>query len=312
MNPTIRVPGRLLAWVALVVALGASVAANVGAARPDLGPRLSSAVAPVLALFAAGLLERVPLASARRWQRWLAWLGLGTVGAAAFITSFDHQRALLLSYGNTDTAAWLLPVAVDGLILMSTVSLTVIGERRRALAGSASDDVRGDITGQAPAETSADTAPEAEPVSDTEPDMATDTVPDTATDTAQPKQRVRRAPRKATTAERVAAAKRRTPTATAADIAKRLRVTTRTVERHLAALTVADIEAAGEDDTDGGPASVPLVDGGAVVKVPAGPVGERRGERVWREGNAARDVFEAATGQPAGRVSWVTSEKVDA
>lgn len=126
-----RVPGRVLAWTALLVALGASVAANVAYARPGAGPRLSSGVAPLLVVLAAGLLERVPLAGIVWWRRWLAYGGLGLVVTAAFITSFDHQYALLVSYGNAKLSAALLPIAVDGLIILASVCLTVIAERRR-------------------------------------------------------------------------------------------------------------------------------------------------------------------------------------
>lgn len=131
-----RVPGRLLAWAALLTALAASVGANVAFARPAIGPRLSSAVAPVLVVLAAGLLERVPLAGVAHWRRWLAYGGLGVVVVAAFVTSYDHQHALLINYGNTETAAVLLPIAVDGLIVLASVCLTVIAERRRELAAS--------------------------------------------------------------------------------------------------------------------------------------------------------------------------------
>lgn len=132
-----RVPGRILAWTALAVALGASVAANVAYARPTWGPRLSAGVAPVLVVLAAGLLERVSLAGVRWWRRYLAYGGLGSVIAAAFITSFEHQYALLLSYGNTDLSAALLPIAVDGLIVLASVCLTVIADRRRELLAAA-------------------------------------------------------------------------------------------------------------------------------------------------------------------------------
>lgn len=132
-----KAPGRLLAWTALLVALVASVAANVAYALPALGPRLSSGVAPVLVILAAGLLERVPLAGVRLWRRLLAYFGLGLVIVAAFVTSFDHQRRLLLRYGNQELSAVLLPVAVDGLIVFASVCLTVIAERRREVDGSA-------------------------------------------------------------------------------------------------------------------------------------------------------------------------------
>lgn len=129
---TPRGHGRVLAWAALTVALVASVAANVAYARPAVGPRLSSGVAPVLVILAAGLLERVPLAGVQVWRRLLAYVGLGAVIGAAFVTSFEHQFALLLRYGNTRLSSGLLPVAVDGLIVLASVCLTVIAERQRS------------------------------------------------------------------------------------------------------------------------------------------------------------------------------------
>lgn len=209
-----RVSGRVLAWASLLVALGASVGANVAFARPELGPRLSAATAPVLVVLAAGLLERVPLASARAWQRRLAGGGLVFVVASAFVTSYQHQHALLRAYGNPELSATLLPLAVDALILMASVSLAVIAERRRQLA--------------------AEPAPAAAPVA--VPVAVADTPPDTVTAAEQPERTRRKAP----TGERVAAARRRAPDASASTIAKRIGVTERTVRRHLAALAAVE------------------------------------------------------------------------
>jgi hypothetical protein len=127
-----RVPGRLIAWAALLVALGASVGANIGAARPDLGPRLVAPVAPVIALLGAALLERVSLAGTRWWQKGAIAGGLPIVVALAFVTSYQHQQELLTKYGNAPLSAALLPVAVDVLVLMASVALAVIGQQRRA------------------------------------------------------------------------------------------------------------------------------------------------------------------------------------
>jgi hypothetical protein len=136
---TTKVPGRLLAWTALLVALVASVAANVAYARPALGPRLTAGTAPVLVVLAAGLLERIPLSGAHWWQRWLAGGGLVFVVLAAFVTSYQHQFALLRHYGNPALSAVLLPFAVDALIVMASICLAVIAQRRRELATAASD-----------------------------------------------------------------------------------------------------------------------------------------------------------------------------
>jgi hypothetical protein len=126
-----RVPGRVIAWTALLFALGASVGANIGAARPELGPRLVAPVAPVIALLGAALLERIDLRGTRWWQRAAIGGGLVLVVALAFVTSYQHQQSLLLAYGNLPLSADLLPVAVDVLVLMASVALAVIGQQRR-------------------------------------------------------------------------------------------------------------------------------------------------------------------------------------
>lgn len=127
-----RVPGWLISWTGLLVGLGASVGANVGAARPELGPRLSAAVAPVVALVGAAILERVDLTRTHWIRRGLITVALMGIVGLAFVTSYQHQRALLLSYGNPPLSGALLPVAVDALVLMASVALTVVGEQRRA------------------------------------------------------------------------------------------------------------------------------------------------------------------------------------
>lgn len=149
-----RVPGRLLAWTTLVVALAASIGANVAQARPDIGPRLTAAVAPAIVILASGLLERVSLAGARTWQRTLVIGGLFFVVGAAFVTSFQHQFHLLIGYGNEWLSAVLLPLAVDVLIVMASVCLAVIAERRRLLADRATvaaevPDIGSDIASDA-------------------------------------------------------------------------------------------------------------------------------------------------------------------
>ena len=235
MIRTSKVPGRVLAWVALLVALGASVAANIAYARPDLGPRLSAGVAPVLVVLAAAMLERVPLASARWWQRWLSGLGLAVVAGTAFVVSYLHQYALVIEYGNPKLTAALLPISIDGLIVMASVCLAVIAERRRELATRvatfrppAGESAKVPHGAGTPAEEM--TVPLSFPV--------TDIASDSPTRREQPK-RQRKQP---TTAERVARLRDRDPDLSASVIAKRVGVTERTVSRHLRDLAVADNE----------------------------------------------------------------------
>jgi hypothetical protein len=202
VTTTTKVPGRLLVWTAL----GASVLANVAFARAEVGLRLTAGTAPVLVVLAAGLLERVPFARARWWQRWLAGGGLVFVVLAAFVTSYQHQHALLIQYGNPELSATLLPFAVDALVIMSSISLAVIAERRRELAQPpvVPDPVVRD--------------PEIPQASD---DMVS--VPRPA--------RRRYTPSAADRIRKYADAH---PTASVATIAKRLNLSERTVRRHLA------------------------------------------------------------------------------
>ena len=165
----------------------------------------------------------------------LAGGGLVFVVASAFITSYQHQHALLVEYGNPQTSATLLPLAVDALILMASVSLAVIAERRRALAAPAQViEVNSSVS---------------------------DTVSDTGSPAEQPERQVRRTPRKATTADKVAVARKRTPDASAADIARRLKVSERTVARHLAALNPVPVFVDAVSDTsphNGSTVSLPV------------------------------------------------------
>lgn len=205
-----RVQGRLLAWTTLVVALTASVGANVAQAQPAVGPRLTAAVAPAVVILASGLLERVPVARARGWQRMLLIGGLIFVVLAAFITSFQHQYYLLLSYGNARLSAVLLPLAVDVLIVMASVALAVIAEQRRELAEQLSAVVAYADAGELEAPQVADT--------DTQPD------------------RPKRARQPLTLEERVARIYRTDPTVTASSVAIKLKAPERTIARHLSRL----------------------------------------------------------------------------
>ena len=247
---TARVPGRVLAWTALLVALGASVLANVAYARPEIGPRLSAGTAPVLVVLAAGLLERVPLASARRWQRLLAAGGLVFVVAAAFITSYQHQSALLLAYGNPRLSAVLLPLAIDALIVMASVCLAVTAERRRASAPNIDQAV--------PTGPLAATDPDpvgAESTHDEPPNMADENPSDeperdaTANKTpAVPRTKPRTAGRPSAAAQvaRIAA-RMRTPDAD--KIAAKTGLSPRTVKRHLDALGADNTQDRTPDET---------------------------------------------------------------
>jgi hypothetical protein len=123
-----RTPGRFLAWTALLVALGA----NVASAQPAWEPRVANGVPPLLTALAVALIERVPLDRSRPWQRSVIWVALGLIALFSFIPSYDHQYELLSGLQNSAAVSRaVLPLAVDGLIVMSSVCLSVIADRNR-------------------------------------------------------------------------------------------------------------------------------------------------------------------------------------
>lgn len=111
---------RALAWVGLMLGLGASVAANVAAVQDRSGPRIAAAFAPVALMLAIELVARM-----LREGRGSVWLKVGAVAIAVVtaVVSYMHQLHLLLSFGESRLSATILPVAVDGLILVSATAL---------------------------------------------------------------------------------------------------------------------------------------------------------------------------------------------
>nr|WP_255429698.1 DUF2637 domain-containing protein [Streptomonospora sp. PA3] len=64
----------------------------------------------------------------------IQWSGTAVVAAVAAVVSYGHMRDLLLSYGETALVAHILPLSVDGLLLVASVAL---GRRRQHPAEAA-------------------------------------------------------------------------------------------------------------------------------------------------------------------------------
>jgi hypothetical protein len=127
--------GRLLrvrSGVRAVLALGvaASVMANVLAAEPSVPGRVIAAWPPVALLLTVELVARVPVTS-----RALSGLRVVTTAAVAAIAawvSYWHMVEVAAAHGEQTTSAHLLPVSVDGLVVVASVCLVEIGARLRA------------------------------------------------------------------------------------------------------------------------------------------------------------------------------------
>jgi hypothetical protein len=133
-----RSGARMVAWGAFVLGVVASVAANGAHARPEVGPRLASAFAPVALLLTVEIMSRVPWPRGRSWALG-RWAGTGAVALVAAVTSYRHMSALLVSYGEDQLTALIQPLCVDGLMVVASLALLALGandsdDRKRTTA----------------------------------------------------------------------------------------------------------------------------------------------------------------------------------
>jgi hypothetical protein len=116
----------------LAVGVAASVGANILHARPEPVAQAIAAWPPLALLATVELVSRIP---ARR-----RLLGVGRVAATVVIAgiagwvSYWHMTAVAARYGETPTAAHLLPVSVDGLIVVASISLVELATHNRSAA----------------------------------------------------------------------------------------------------------------------------------------------------------------------------------
>ncbi|GAB3718730.1 DUF2637 domain-containing protein [Nocardiopsis nanhaiensis] len=125
--------GTLVAWLAFTTGAVVSIGANVLHALDndgptDLGRLIAAGWAPVALLLVAELVTRARQ-SGPWWIITLRWLGTAVVAGVAAIVSYGHMRDLLLSYGETALVAHLLPLSVDGLLLVSSLALASPAEK---------------------------------------------------------------------------------------------------------------------------------------------------------------------------------------
>lgn len=207
---------RRVRWgvrAALVLGVSTSVAANVLHANPNPVSQAIAAWPPLALLLTAELISRVPVH--RRSLAAVRVAATASIAGIAAWVSYWHMAAVAARYGEQGAAPYLIPLSVDGLVVVASVCLVELAGRIDAAATSA-------------------VATETEPVStvDIAPDIEPDNPPDPVADTTRAPSRPR-AVRKRDTATAVARLRARHPDMTAVDIARRIGVTDRTVRRHL-------------------------------------------------------------------------------
>lgn len=247
-------PGQLrrLRWaVRGVLGLGvaASVVANVLHAVDNPISQSIAAWPPLALLLTVELIARVPVHSRTLAAARLA--ATATIAGIAAWVSYWHMAGVAARYGETGASPYMLPVSVDGLIVVASVCLVELGGRLRDVEAprpsTAPFDGRPDtiISGhrahEAPAAATVPTGPSPAAAAggvrhgpagargvDGRPGGAD---PDTAADSVSTRQATPRK-RQPSSRERIERAHRRTPKASDADLARRLELSTRTVRRH--------------------------------------------------------------------------------
>ena len=121
---------RRVRWgvrAALTVGVAASVAANILHAEPQLISQIIAAWPPLALLLTVELISRVPV-----HRRALAAVRLLTTTAIAGIAawvSYFHMVGVVSRYGETGTVPYLLPLSVDGLVIVASISLVELAGR---------------------------------------------------------------------------------------------------------------------------------------------------------------------------------------
>jgi hypothetical protein len=207
---------------ALALGVAASIAGNVLHAQDDLISRVISAWSPLALLITIELIARVPvhrkeLAAAR-------WLATAVIAGIAAWVSYWHMAAVASRYGETGASPYLIPLSVDGLVVVASVCLVELGGRIR--------------DAESPGHVDMLSTPDARPAAPSEPGPADDHAdpigPKPGTGQVDKLSTPRRQERKAppTAKERVERAHRRTPDASDKALAERLNLHPRTVARH--------------------------------------------------------------------------------
>lgn len=225
----------------------ASTAANVLHAEPNLVARLIAGWPPVALFITLELISRVPVhGRTLAAGRFVATLLIA--GIAAWV-SYWHMAAVAARYGETGASPYLLPLSVDGLIVVASICLVELaGQIRAATPAPATEPVqppadvpatpapvsdhrpvaRRPATGQVPLVGALPTAPPTPDNRTRRPD--TRRPPDTPTGHAD------RTPAPDTAAA-IADVRRRQPDIRQADVATQLAISERTVRRYWPATT---------------------------------------------------------------------------
>jgi hypothetical protein len=125
---------RRLRWIlrlALTLGVTASIAANVLHARDNLISQTIAAWPPLALLLTVELISRVPVH--RRAPAAVRVAATAVIAAIAAWVSYWHIAGVAARYGEDRVSAHLVPLCVDGLIVVASISLVELAAHLRAL-----------------------------------------------------------------------------------------------------------------------------------------------------------------------------------
>jgi Protein of unknown function (DUF2637) len=113
----------------LAFGLAASIAANVLHARPNPTSQMIAAWPPLSLLLTVELVSRIPVH--RWWRTSIRIAATATVAGIAAWVSYGHMSEVACRFGETGQTPYLLPVSVDGLIVVASICLVELTGRIR-------------------------------------------------------------------------------------------------------------------------------------------------------------------------------------
>lgn len=128
---------RRLRWAARAITLLGIAASILGNAlhADSNGVALGISMSPPVILFLAfELVSRIPLPNDVSWYaRWLRPGATGIIAGIAAWLSYWHQHSMIMKYTSDYQSAALLPLAIDGLLVVAAISLLELNARLRNL-----------------------------------------------------------------------------------------------------------------------------------------------------------------------------------
>lgn len=122
--------GTAWAYVGMTLAGVASIAANVlhamQPANPPAGSVIAAGLWPVFLFVAIEILAKHEWPDGARWVA-IRVFGLVPVAAVSAVVSYRHMNGLLAHWGEDAVTATIGPLAVDGLLVMSTGAIIAAG-----------------------------------------------------------------------------------------------------------------------------------------------------------------------------------------